>query len=190
LTAHDEAHGLADSGEILRFWFDEAGPDRWFDSDPAFDETLRVKFGAAHEAAARGQFDDWAQTADGALALLILLDQLPRNLFRGTARAFATDAKARAVAEAALARGFDLAQPPARRLFFYLPLMHSEALPDQERCVGLVRALGPDGSPNLPYALQHRSIIERFGRFPHRNAALGRSSTQEEQEFLRTFAGF
>ncbi|WP_420243504.1 DUF924 family protein [Roseiterribacter gracilis] len=175
---------------MLRFWFVEAGPDQWFASDPAFDETLRRKFGALVEQAAAGALDDWAKDRERALALLLLLDQLPRNLFRGTARAFATDAKARAVATVALDRGFDADRPAEQRLFFYVPFMHSEDLADQDRSVALFAAAQAELPVNYPFAVQHRAIIERFGRFPHRNAALGRPSTEEEAAFLAGFAGF
>ena len=175
------AHLLtATAADVLAFWKD-AGPSRWFRKDDAFDEAFRRRFLAAHEAAARGELDGWAQTSDGALALLILLDQFPRNAFRGTARMFATDAKAREVANAALDAGFDQQVETGLRNFLYLPLMHSEALPDQDRCVELTRPLGDDSHK---FALIHRDIIEKFGRFPHRNLQLGRGTTPEEQRFL------
>jgi uncharacterized protein (DUF924 family) len=190
MTAHGVANDLADSGELLRFWFEEAGPSRWFTEDPDFDAALRQRFGVLQARAAEGALDRWADERDGALALVVALDQLPRNMFRGTARAFSTDAKALAMAEASLGRGFDMTQPPDRRLFFYMPFTHSESLADQNRAVALIQGLGPDAGDNERHALKHREIIERFGRFPHRNAALGRDSTPEEQVFLRTFAGF
>jgi uncharacterized protein (DUF924 family) len=194
LTVHGEANGLADSpdesGELLRVWFEEAGPDRWFAPDPAFDAMLRQKFGALVRQAASGARDDWASDRDRALALILLLDQLPRNLFRGTAQAFATDAKARAVAAAGLDRGFDVTLPAARRLFFYMPFMHSESPADQDRSVALFLTLKTELPANYPYAVKHREIIERFGRFPHRNAALGRQATASEAAFLASFAGF
>lgn len=175
------AHLLtATAADVLAFWKD-AGPSRWFRKDDGFDDTFRRRFLAAHEAAARGELDGWARTSDGTLALLILLDQFPRNAFRGTARMFATDAKARGIAKAALEAGFDQQVEAELRNFFYLPLMHSEELPDQDRCVELTRPLGNDSHK---FALIHRDIIERFGRFPHRNPQLGRSTTPEEQRFL------
>ncbi|HSV46069.1 MAG TPA: DUF924 family protein [Ramlibacter sp.] len=170
----------ATAADVVAFWR-AAGPDRWFRKDQAFDTQFRERFLAAHEAAARGEHGDWAQDADGALALLILLDQFPRNAFRGSARMFATDAQARAVAVAALAAGHDQQVAPELRNFFYLPFSHSEALADQDRAVTLARALDSD---TLRWAILHREIIERFGRFPHRNAVLGRSTTPEEQRFL------
>jgi uncharacterized protein (DUF924 family) len=173
--------------DVLGFWR-EAGPSRWFRKDDAFDAGFRARFLGAHEAAARGDLDSWARRADGALALLILLDQFPRNAFRGTARMYESDAKARAVARVAIESGFDKDFEPELRNFFYLPLMHSEDLPDQDRAVELARGIG--GEP-LRFALMHRGIIEKFGRFPHRNETLGRSTTPEEQKYLADggFAG-
>jgi uncharacterized protein (DUF924 family) len=167
--------------EIVTFWR-EAGPDKWFADDHAFDFTVRSKFFAAHEAAARGELAAWQDDREGALALVLLFDQFPRNMFRGEARAFATDAMARAVADRALARGFDQATDPTMRPFFYLPLMHSESPVDQDRCLRLYEALGD--TEQLRYAREHRDVIKDFGRFPHRNRALGRATTPAEREFL------
>jgi uncharacterized protein (DUF924 family) len=164
---------------IVQFWRD-AGPTRWFKKDPAFDADFKARFEAAHHAAATGALDGWADTADGALALLVLLDQFPRNAWRDSGHMFATDGKALAVARAALAAGFDRQADEALRAFFYMPFMHSESLADQERCV----ALCADLADNLRFAVLHRDIIQRFSRFPHRNAALGRATTPEEQRFL------
>lgn len=172
--------GLAPA-EIVSFWR-EAGPDKWFEQDEAFDRAIGSRFLAAYEAAAAGELAAWEESAQGALALLLLLDQFPRNMFRGDARAYATDARARAVADRALARGFDQATEPALRQFFYLPLMHSEALIDQERSVRLYEALGD--AEQLRYAREHRDIIQKFGRFPHRNRILGRAMMPAEQAFL------
>jgi uncharacterized protein (DUF924 family) len=175
------ASALPSSAEVIAYWRD-LGPDRWFEKDAAVDDEIRAKFLALHEAAAAGSLVDWATTPDGALALLLVLDQFPRNMFRGTARAFATDALAREVADRAIARGFDAAFANPERRFFYLPFMHSEALWDQERCADLCRlAADPEGAG---YAELHAGIIRRFGRFPHRNAALGRATTPQEQAFL------
>ncbi len=173
--------------DVVQFWRN-AGPQRWFRKDEAFDADFRMRFMAAHEAAARGALDTWTSTAEGALALLILLDQFPRNSFRGTARMFATDAQARDVSRAALASGFDQQTDASLRNFFYLPFMHSEELADQDRALALCTALGPDARH---HAQVHRDIIVRFGRFPHRNAVLGRATTPDEQEFLDAggFAG-
>src|ERR1041385_4928177 len=165
---------------IIAFWR-EAGPDRWFKKDSAFDNEIKRRFLATHEAAAAGRLTNWESSAEGALALLILLDQFPRNMFRGEARAFATDPLARAVASRAILNGFDGAFP-AMRGFFYLPFEHSELLADQERGLALYRAAGDaDGEK---WALIHADIIRKFGRFPHRNAVLGRVTTPEEQAFL------
>lgn len=171
---------VAAAEEVLAFWR-EAGPSRWYRKDAAFDRVFRDRFLATHEAAARGELDDWAETAEGALALCILLDQFPRNAFRHSARMFATDAKAREIARRALASRFDRQVDDELRQFFVMPFMHSEHLPDQELCVRLATDLPTD---TLRYAVQHREIIERFGRFPHRNAILGRAMSAEEQRFL------
>lgn len=169
-----------DPHELLRFWRD-AGPQRWFRPDAAFDAQLRERFLPAHEAAAAGRLDAWNASADGALALVLLLDQFPRNAFRGTARMYATDVQARKVAEAAIAAGHDRAVDPQLRQFFTLPFMHSEELRDLERCVALNEAIGGE---SLRFARHHRDIVARFGRFPHRNEVLGRPSTSEEESFL------
>jgi uncharacterized protein (DUF924 family) len=167
-------------GDVIAFWRD-AGPSRWFKKDEAFDRAFRDRFIDAHEAAARGDLDEWQRTPDGALALCILLDQFPRNSFRGSPRMFATDPKARAVAQEAIRAGFDVNTEEQLRQFFYLPFMHSEQLADQDLCVRLTAPLGEDSAK---YARMHRDIVARFGRFPHRNAVLGRESTPEEQRFL------
>jgi uncharacterized protein (DUF924 family) len=187
MTDLSQRTAVASPEEVLSFWR-EAGPDRWFTRDEAFDNSIRECFLATYEAAARGELADWEATAEGALALVIVLDQFPRNMFRGEARTYAADALARAAANTALKRGYDLDVPEAERGFFFLPFMHSENLVDQNRCVELYRAAGDE---NLKYALEHRDIIRRFGRFPHRNAILGRTSSPEEQAFLAEggFAG-
>lgn len=167
--------------DVIAFWRD-AGPDRWFKKDAAFDEEIRSRFLPTHEAAAAGRLTAWEAAADGALALLILLDQLPRNMFRDSARAFATDPLARAIAAGALLRGFDAQVPADMRTFFYLPFEHSEDIADQERCLALYKAAGD--ADNLKWAELHADIVRRFGRFPHRNAVLGRATTPEEQAFL------
>ncbi len=166
--------------DVLGFWRD-AGPSRWFRKDDAFDEQFRDRFLTAHEAALRGELDAWAGDANGALALLILLDQFPRNAFRNTPRMFDSDAKARDIARQAVRAGFDTQVEPDLRNFYYLPFMHSEQLADQDLGVELARALGDEP---LRYAIMHRDIIEKFGRFPHRNALLGRATTPDEQRFL------
>lgn len=170
----------ASAQDVLAFWRD-AGPSRWFRKDAAFDEQFRNRFLTAHEAAQRGELDAWADDAQGALALLILLDQFPRNAFRATPRMFESDGKARDIARQALRAGLDAQVEADLRNFFYLPFTHSEQLADQDLAVELTRALGDEP---LRYGIMHRDIIERFGRFPHRNALLGRSTTPEEQRFL------
>ena len=169
-----------DPQDVVRFWR-EAGPQRWFRHDPAFDAQFRDRFLDAHAAAARGELASWSATAEGALALVLLLDQFPRNAFRDTPRMYATDALARAAADAAIRAGHDLQVDAQLRPFFYLPFMHSEDMTDQKRSVALYREAG---DTNLSYAERHADIIRRFGRFPHRNAMLGRTTTPEEQAYL------
>ena len=166
---------------ILDFWR-AAGSKRWFEANEDFDREIRDRFLPAHEAAAAGKLTSWEETPEGALALLLLLDQFPRNMFRRTPRAFATDAQARDVTRRALARDFDQTFEPELRSFFYLPFMHSENLADQEYCVARYRALG--NAEGIKYAEVHRDAIARFGRFPHRNEILGRDSTAEEIAYL------
>jgi len=182
------------SEDILSFWFLPAdvpghGQPRmvWFRKDAGFDEEIRTRFLPDVEAALNGERADWADTPQGALALLILLDQFPRNLFRGEARAFAGDAQALRVADAVIARGWDQAMSGVERAFVYLPFEHSEALADQTRSMELFGALAsqlPETAGYLDYAHKHQEVIARFGRFPHRNAALGRVSTPEEVVWL------
>jgi uncharacterized protein (DUF924 family) len=167
--------------DVLAFWR-AAGPKKWFKKDAAFDTEIATRFLQTYVAAAAGQLDDWETSADGALALVIVLDQFPRNMFRESARAFAADTLARAVADRAIARGFDQETKKAERSFFYLPFEHSEELADQERCVALARAM--DDADALKWAELHADIIRRFGRFPHRNVALKRTTTAAEQAFL------
>ncbi|MDB5430095.1 MAG: hypothetical protein JWP35_1211 [Caulobacter sp.] len=171
--------------DVIGFWT-AAGPAKWFAKNDAFDAAIRLKFEPVHHAAARGRYDAWEGSADGALALLILLDQFPRNLWRDSAHAFATDPLARAIARRAVAAGHDKASEPLLRPFFYLPFEHSESLADQDEGVALCRALmaAEGDTETLKYAEIHHDIIKRFGRFPHRNRALGRVTTPAEQEFL------
>ena len=172
---------LTTPAEVVGFWRD-AGPDRWFNKDDAFDAEIKQRFLATHEAAAAGKLATWESNAEGALALLILLDQFPRNMFRNSARAFAADSQARAITAAALLRGYDAQVPATMRGFFYLPFGHSEDMADQERGLALYAAAGD--ADGLKWANIHADIIRRFGRFPHRNAVLGRATTAEEQAFL------
>lgn len=180
---------------VLDFWFgppDSEGYGRhrqaWFAKEPAFDQAVQTKFAALYHAAARSRLDSWMETAPGALALVIVLDQFPHHLFRDTARAFQTDAKALVSAEEALRRGFDQQVLPVQRVFFYLPFEHAEDMEKQDRAVALFARLAAENQgfgDYLDYAYKHREIIARFGRFPHRNEALGRASTSAEREFLK-----
>ena len=171
---------LVKASDVLDFWFSRSKD--WFAKSPEFDEEIRSRFLALHESAASGELEFWKQDHLGCLALVIALDQFPRNLFRGSARAFASDEMARATARSILRRGWDQRLTKDERLFAYLPFEHSEALDDQELCCKL---MAPLGTELLKWAEKHRDIIQRFGRFPHRNAALGRESTPEEIEFLK-----
>lgn len=171
----------ATPNDIIGFW-KSAGPQKWYARNSAFDAAIALKFEPVHHAAARGQYDKWAASAEGALALLILLDQFPRNLYRNSGHAFATDGKARATARAAVEFGFHLQVDPELRQFFLLPFEHSEDLADQDYALALATDLGD--AEVLKWVTIHRDIIVRFGRFPHRNAALGRQTTAEEQQFL------
>ncbi len=173
--------------DVLSFW-NSAGPSKWFAKDDGFDKEFKSRFENAHLAAAAGLLDDWRKTPDGVLALLILLDQFPRNSYRGSLRMFATDPMARSIARDAVDSGMDAMIEMQLRVFLYLPFEHSESLDDQERAVKLCSNLE---SETYRFAILHRDIIARFGRFPHRNALLGRESTGEELAFLATggFAG-
>ncbi len=172
---------LPSAYDVVSFWR-EAGPEKWFLKDEAFDAEIVRRFLPVHEAAAIGKLASWEETPEGVYALLILLDQFPRNMFRGSPRAFATDTQALAIAERAVARGFDEAYQPPEKRFFYIPFMHSEGLADQERCIALCAAA--DDAEGVKYAEIHRDIIRDFGRFPHRNPVLGRKTTAPEQAFL------
>ena len=182
---------------VLSFWFDEPELDlaaegearmAWFVKDDAFDQAIGDGFGADVVTAARGDLDHLANTGEGALALCILLDQFPRNLFRGSAEAFAHDAKALDIAKGAIEKGFDLDMGVHRRIFFYLPFEHSEDKDMQVRAVELIGAMGNEHYYH--YVLEHYYVASRFGRFPGRNEALGRESTPEELTFLKTFSAF
>lgn len=172
---------------IVHFWRD-AGPAKWFAKDDAFDAELRTRFLDEHFAAARRERETSLDDADGALALILLLDQVPRNVFRDSAHAFATDPLAREYAGRAIESGFDTIVDPALRIFFYMPFEHSETMADQDRTVALCEALGD--ATYLKYAEAHRDVIRRFGRFPHRNRALARVNTAEEQAWLDAGGGF
>lgn len=168
--------------EIFLFWKD-AGPEKWFKADPVFDEQIRARYLETYEAGMRGELDHWERSTYGAFALVILLDQFPRNMFRATPDAFASDEKAKQIAERAMAAGRDKAVDPEVKVFFYMPFMHSEKLADQDRCLALMQEGGKQ--ENVKYAEIHRDAIARFGRFPHRNEILGRKSTPEEIAYLK-----
>ena len=174
---------MSDPSEILGFWFAPETVGKWFEPPPDFDAEITRRFGALLEQATGNGLGHWEDHADGALALIILLDQFPRNMFRDSARAFANDALALGVAGRAIECGFDLATPIERRIFFYLPFEHSEDIGDQHRSCALTGERCDIGA-YLDYAERPRAVIERFGRFPHRNAVLGRQSTSEEIEYL------
>ena len=173
------------SEDILAFWLDAQGPDAWYKSDPDLDTLIRNTFEETWEAALEGRFSLWLTYPTGALAYIILTDQFPRNMFRGTEKAFSTDRAALAVAKSAIAKGWDLRIDEPARQFFYLPLMHSENLCDQERCVRLMFERMPErGASNLLHAQCHREVIRRFGRFPYRNTAMARTTTAAEKRFI------
>ncbi len=177
----------ANAAVIVAFWR-EAGMAKWFNGGPVFDAECRERFRDEHLSASRGELADWLNDAESSLALLILLDQIPRNIYRGSGHAFATDGLARRYALEAIKAGRDGECEAALRGFFYLPLEHSESMADQHRSVELFAALGNDTM--YQYALKHREVIGKFGRFPHRNAALGRTSTPDEQAWLDAGGGF
>ena len=169
---------------VIRFWLTEVGPERWYRSTPELDAEIRARYEAMWRRAGDGDLDRWILTPRGALALMIVLDQFPRNMFRGTAAAYRTDCRALRIAKQAIARGHDKATPEPERRFFYMPLMHSEGLPDQERCVRLIKMAMPEtGALAMDSARRHREVIRRFGRFPSRNHPLGRQDTEAERQY-------
>jgi uncharacterized protein (DUF924 family) len=174
--------------EIIDFWFSDESRKLWFNSTPEFDELLRERFQSVWEQAGRGDLDHWMQTAEGCLALAIVLDQFPLNMFRDSARSYATEARSREVAHVALERGFDKTLAPEQRAFLYMPFMHSETLSDQQLALRLFDQPGLEG--NYRFAQHHHGIIEKFGRFPHRNEALGRSSSEAELAYLKSKQAF
>ncbi|HEX4199681.1 MAG TPA: DUF924 family protein [Caulobacteraceae bacterium] len=182
----------ATPADVTGFWT-AAGPAKWWTRSDAFDDAIRLRFEPVHHAAARGEYAAWEATADGALALILLFDQFPRNLYRNSAHAFATDPLARAVARRAVETSKDRATAAELRTFIYMPFMHSEDLADQDMAVALFEAYDAETGElsNLKYAVEHREIIRRFGRFPHRNPMFGRAATPEERAFLDAggFAG-
>ncbi|WP_373020093.1 DUF924 family protein [Thiomicrorhabdus sp.] len=174
--------------EIIDYWYTPPMPKHWFRSTPGIDAQIRARYESLWEKAANGELDDWKQTAEGCLALCIVLDQFPLNMFRGEAKSFATEEKAVAVSKYSVANGLDLQLSAERRAFLYMPLMHSENLDDQEESVRLFGASELEG--NLRFARHHRELIRRFGRFPHRNAILGRENTVDEKEYLSSTEAF
>ena len=167
--------------DVIAFWR-EAGSEKWFETDPAFDAAVGERFATLHAETVRGDHDDWIETAEGALALILLLDQFSRNLHRDSAKAFASDGKALRIAKAAIARGDDQAVSEDLQIFFYMPFEHSESLADQRMAIRLTHAMRNDNY--LKYAHIHHNVIRRFGRFPHRNKVLGRHTTAMESSFL------
>ncbi|HHP7246144.1 MAG TPA: DUF924 family protein [Elainellaceae cyanobacterium] len=188
---------MAEVSDVLEFWFgDPSSKDAeyeqrrklWFGKQETVDQEIRERFGATYDRATSGQLDAWEKSPDGCLALVIVLDQFPRNMFRGDPKAFATDAKALAVSQWAIAQHFDQAIAAIRRFFLYVPFEHSEQLTHQNQSVEYFAQLindAPELADTYSYAIRHRQVIERFGRFPHRNSILGRNSTPEEREFLK-----
>ncbi|MDZ7960101.1 MAG: DUF924 family protein [Aulosira sp. DedQUE10] len=185
---------MSQAKAILEFWFghpDEPGYGKpksfWFSKTPDFDEEMRNRFLQDYQKAAGGYLDDWVDSPETCLALILLLDQFPRNMFRGTPEAFATDWEALSAAQQAVAKGYDRKFLPVQCWFIYLPFEHSENLADQRRCVKLFQQVShdPESASAIKYAFRHLEIIERFGRFPHRNSILERASTPEEIEFLK-----
>ncbi|MEX2518039.1 MAG: DUF924 family protein [Paracoccaceae bacterium] len=170
---------------VTKFWIDEVGPSGWYSVDEKVDRAICERFEDTWRAAKSGALEHWLLRPESALALLIVLDQFPRNMFRGCQRAFSSDPEALATAKKAISLGHDLHAPEPQRQFFYLPLMHSECLVDQDRCVRLILTRMPkSGLKTLPHARAHRDVIRQFGRFPYRNDALGRVSTTRERSFL------
>jgi len=174
--------------DIIRLWFSPSGKPLWFTATPAMDAELREKYAGLLQAALAGNLDDWRASPQGALALVIVLDQFPLNMFRGTAESFCGEARAREVAAGAIACGFDQDLSDEQKAFLYMPYMHSENLADQDRSVGLFTQAGL--KENLTWAEHHRDIVRRFGRFPHRNDMLGRECTPEEAAYLQSEGAF
>jgi len=176
---------------ILDFWFEQTQPAQWFQVSEEFDQAIKEQFEESYQLATDGVYDDWRNEADGALALVILMDQMPRNMFRDTPKAFATDGKALVVSKYAISKGLDQVLSAQKRRFIYLPFEHSENLNDQRRSVELFEAMKSDDPLGYEYAVKHYDVIEKYGRFPHRNKILGRDNSPEEEEYLaQPGAGF
>ncbi len=176
--------------EINHFWFEELEPQQWFQSSDQVDAEIAERFTVNYDMARDGLCNKWAQDAEGALALIIVLDQFPRHMFRGTPKSFETDQDALLIAKEAIHKGFDQVLEPVKRGFLYLPFQHSEELHDQKKSLELFGAMAEENPAGDMYAKRHYVPIEKFGRFPHRNAILGRASSEEEIEFLKTHKGF
>ncbi len=177
--------------EVLRFWFEETKPAQWFQKNTAFDADIAERFMLTYDMAKKDLCASWAKDADGALALCIVLDQFPRNMFRDTAKSFESDAKILLIAKDAVNKGFDQILSPLKRRFIYMPFMHSEDVFEQKRSVKLFASMKDDDPLSYDYALKHLEVIEKFGRFPHRNKILGRQSSDEELKYLNIAgAGF
>lgn len=176
--------------DVLSFWFTETAPVQWFQVSPEFDTMVKERFLDLFRMAQQGICDGWTVSADGALALVILFDQFPRNMFRDTPEAYATDHLALKISRQAIEKGFDQVFVPLKRRFLYLPFEHSENLEDQKRSVSLFETMKEEDPLGFEYALRHQSVIEKFGRFPHRNKILGRESSPEEEKYLKEFGGF
>jgi len=174
---------IAAPEDVVGFWFHELSPKDWYGAPASVDAEITTRFGETYEVLKDEVPPDWLESPQGFLAAILVLDQFPRNMFRGSAQAFATDAQALALSKRAIAEGIDRQLPPEQRCFVYIPFQHSEDLADQTRSLELFTALG--NPENLDFAIRHEAIIARFGRFPHRNASLGRSSTPEEEAFLK-----
>ncbi len=177
--------------DIINFWFEETKPQQWFQVNEEFDVLVREKFSEPYEMGVSGQFEDWRNSADGALAYCILLDQMPRNMFRGTPKAFATDDKALITSKFAISKGLDQVLSPIKRRFLYLPFEHSEKINDLHRSVELFEKMKDEDPLGYDYAIRHLDVIQKYGRYPHRNKILGRDNTPEEEEYLaQDGAGF
>ena len=176
------------ANEIINFWFDEEVKERWFNSNDAFDDRLRTLFEITYQSGVTGELDAWQETPEGALALVILFDQFPLNMYRGDIKSFETEALSREIASRAIGKEFDAEMSPMQKAFLYLPFMHSENIEDQQTGVNLFKAAGL--SDNLRFAKHHQNIIKQFGRFPHRNKILGRENTADEERYLKSDEAF
>ncbi len=176
--------------EILDFWFEKSTPAQWFQVNEDFDTLIKQQFSSAYDLARQDILEGWIDSPEGCLAYVILLDQFPRNMFRGTAQAFETDRKAMEATKYAISKHFDRVFPAIKKRFLYLPLEHSENIDDQELCMSLFKQIKAEDPLGFEYAQRHYDVIKEFGRFPHRNAVLGRETTKEEQDWLDEHGGF